>query len=143
MPVDTIERERRRALLAAHYERENAHDLAGIMHTFSAAGEMIYNGQSFSDAESISAGHTYIGFSSASGAFSDVHVTRDREHVTDDEIVVEGRLRGVHRGEFQGFAPTNRVVELPFVAFYRFGSDGKLISERVVMNLGSLGHPPA
>jgi hypothetical protein len=29
-------------------------------------------------------------------------------------------------------------VELPFVAFYRFDDNGKLTSERVVMNLGPL-----
>jgi hypothetical protein len=142
MPIDGAERERRRALLAAHYESENEHDLDGIMQTFSTTGEMIYNGQAFGDPESIRLGHTYIGFSSAQGAFSDVHVTRDREHVTDDEIVVEGRLQGIHRAEFQGFAPTQRTVELPFIAFYRFASDGKLVSERVVMNLGPLGQQP-
>ncbi len=29
-----------------------------------------------------------------------------------------------------GFAPTERDVELPFVAFYRFDNNGKLTSER-------------
>jgi len=35
-------------------------------------------------------------------------------------------------------AATNRDVELPFVAFYRFDEKGRLTSERVVMNLGPL-----
>jgi hypothetical protein len=30
---------------------------------------------------------------------------------------------------------------MPFVAFYRFDDDGKLTSERVVMNLGPLQVP--
>src|SRR5262245_1634729 len=86
MPIDDNERQRRRKLLAAHYAVENHNDLDGIMGTFSAAGEMIYNGQSFPDAESIRQAHTYIGFSSASGAFSGLRTVRDREHFTADEI---------------------------------------------------------
>jgi hypothetical protein len=36
-----------------------------------------------------------------------------------------------------------REVELPYVAFYRFDGDSKLVSERVVMNLGTLADVPA
>jgi len=138
MPIDERERQRRRALLKAHYEAENRHDLDGVMRTFADAGVMHYNAQAFPDHDSIRAAHTYIGFSGAAGAFKGIHNVRDGEHFTDDEIVVEGRLCGTHEGEFQGFAPTGREVELPFVAFYRFDESGKLTSERVVMNLGSL-----
>ena len=98
---------------------------------------MIYNHQPFEDAASIRQAHTYIGFSAA-GAFRNLRTVADHEHLTADEIVVEGRLTGQHVAEFQGFQPTGRDVELPFVAFYRFDGDGKLVSERVVMNLGPL-----
>jgi predicted ester cyclase len=138
---DHAEHERRRALLHAHYQVENRHDLDGIMRTFSPGGEMLYNRQPFSDPDSIRAAHGYIGLSAAEGAFRDIRNVIDREHFTADEIVVEGRLCGTHTGEFQGFAPTGREVELPFVAFYRFDASGKLTSERVVMNLGPLGAP--
>jgi len=50
----------------------------------------------------------------------------------------QGSLCGTHANEFLGFTPTSRAVELPFVAFYRFDQRGKLVSERVVMNLGPL-----
>ena len=140
MPIDDAERQRRRSLLAAHYDSENDHDLERIMKTFSTNGEMIYNGQSFPDPESIRQAHAYIGFSPG-GAFSGLRTLRDREHFTGDEIVVEGRLVGKHRGEFQGFPASGREVELPFIGFYRFGPDGKLESERIVMNLGPLGSP--
>src|SRR5262249_38791907 len=76
--------------------------------------------------------------SAAPGAFGGLRAIIDREHFTDEETVVEGRLLGAHGGEFLGFQPTGRDVELPFVAFYRFDDDGKLSSERVVMNLGPL-----
>lgn len=138
MPIDDTERARRRTLLHAHYAAENAHDLEGIMHTFSKDGVMLYNRQEFPSDETIRWAHGYMGMSAAPGAFGGLRAVIDAEHFTDAEIVVEGRVCGSHGAEFLGFEPTGRDVELPFVAFYRFESDGKLSSERVVMNLGSL-----
>jgi hypothetical protein len=143
MPIDDRERARRRALIAAHYDAENVHDLDRIMATFSPDAEMIYNRQSFPEPDAIRLAHGYIGFAGAAGAFTGIHNVIDGEHFTADEIVIEGRLCGTHAGEFQGFAPSGRAVELPFVAFYRFDARGKLTSERVVMNLGPLGATPA
>ena len=61
-----------------------------------------------------------------------------KEHYTDEEVVVEGRVSGKHSNEYFGFAPTGRDVELPYVAFYRFDNNDKLTSERIVMNLAPL-----
>lgn len=131
----------RHALLHAHYAAENDNDVDRIMKTFSSDAELLYNRQAFPDHASIRLAHEYIGFA-GEGAFANPQNFIDREHLTADEIIVEGRLCGKHVGEFQGFPPTQRDVELPFVAFYRFDTDGKLVSERVVMNLGPLGHAP-
>jgi len=141
MSNDTAPAERRHALVQAHYAVENHHDLDAIMKTFAGQAEMLYNRQPFRDHDSIRAAHDYMGFAAA-GAFEGLRTVAEHEHVTADEIVIEGRLFGRHVGEFQGFAPTDRDVELPFVAFYRFDESGKLTSERVVMNLGPLGSAP-
>ncbi|PYM17552.1 MAG: hypothetical protein DMD78_29715, partial [Candidatus Rokuibacteriota bacterium] len=101
-------------------------------------GVMLYNRQEFPSDATIRWAHGYIGMSAAPGAFSGLRAVVDQEHFTDAETVVEGRVCGTHSAEFLGFAPTGRAVELPFVAFYRFDADGKLASERVVMDLGSL-----
>ena len=138
MPIDERERERRRALVRAHYAAENEHDLERIMRTFSPDGVMLYNRQPFPSDETIRWAHGYIGMSAAPGAFSGLRAIIDEEHFTDTEIVIEGRACGRHSSEFLGFPPTGRDVELPFVAFYRFDAAGKLASERVVMNLGPL-----
>jgi predicted ester cyclase len=138
MPLDDRERERRRALVRAHYAAENDHDLEQIMGTFSEDAVMLYNGQSFPSDETIRAAHRYIGMSASPGAFRRLQAIVDQEHFTDTETVIEGRVRGKHSSEFLGFPPTERDVELPFVAFYRFDANGKLTSERVVMNLGAL-----
>ncbi len=138
MSIDESERNRRRALLHAHYAAENNHDLEAIMETFSADGVMLYNRQAFPSNEAIRWAHGYMGMTAAPGALSGLGAHIDEEHFTDEEIVVEGRLTGKHSSEFLGFAPTDCEVELPFVAFYRFDAEGKLTSERVVMNLGPL-----
>ena len=138
MPTDDRERERRRALVRAHYAAENDHDLERIMDTFAQDGVMLYNRQAFSSGESIRQAHGYIGMTAAPGAFAGLRAVVDQEHFTDAETVIEGRVCGKHSAEFVGFPPTGHDVELPFVAFYRFDANGKLTSERVVMNLGPL-----
>lgn len=136
--VDGGERKRRHNLLAAHLAAENRGDLPAIMHTFSGEAVMNYNTAEFPNPESIQAAHMYIGFSEAEGAFEDARNVVDRESFTDTDIVLEGRLCGVHQREYLGFKPSGKAVELQFVAFYTFGEDGKLTGERVVMNLGPL-----
>ncbi len=138
MPITDSEKTRRRALLKTHYDVENGHDMNGIMATFSPDAEMPYNRIPFTNPQSIRDAHVLIGFSGADGAIEDLHMFIDGEHFTDDEIIVEGRLCGKHVAEFLGFEATGRNVELPFVAFYHFDKTDKLISERVVMNLGVL-----
>jgi ketosteroid isomerase-like protein len=141
MHPEETERTRRRDLLRAHLEAENAGDIAGVMATFAADAVMRYNGLSFPEPDAIRGAHTYLGFSRGTGAFANARNIVDRKSFTDTDIVVEGRMRGTHQGEFLGFVPSGREVELPFVAFYEFGPDGKLVSERVVMDLGRLLSP--
>ncbi len=140
MPIDAREQERRRALIKEHYAAENDHDLDRLMDTFADDGVMHYNQLPFEGDEGIRGAHILIGMSALPGAFSGSRHIIDEEHYTDEETVVEGRMCGKHSNEFLGFAPTERDVELPFVAFYRFDDNGKLTSERIVMNLGPL-HP--
>jgi len=138
MLITDSEKTRRRALLKAHYDVENSHDMNAIMATFSPDGELHYNRTPFTDPQSIRDAHVSIGFSGTDGALEDLDNCIDSEHFTDDEIIVEGRLCGKHVREFLGIEATGRYVELPFVAFYHFDKTDKLISERVVMNLGVL-----
>ncbi len=138
MTITDSEKTRRRALLKTHYDVENNHDINAIMATFSPDCEMLFNRFPFTDPQSIRAAHGLVGFSGTGGAFEDIHMCIDGEHFTEDEIIVEGRLCGKHVGEFQGIEATSRNVELPYVAFYHFDKTDKLISERVVMNLGAL-----
>jgi SnoaL-like polyketide cyclase len=137
MPIDQTERARRRDLLRAHMEPENGHDMDGVMETFSKDTQVVYNGIPFPNAEAIRQIHVALGFDSK-GALEGLRVNPEREHFTDDEIVIEGHLSGKHVGPFFGFEPTGLDVQIPYVTFYRFDAAGKLASERVVLNLGAL-----
>ncbi len=138
MPINDAERQRRRGLVRAHLDAETQHDLDTVMSTFAEKTEMIYNRASFTDHDAIRNAHIYIGMSPIDGAITGLEVITDAESFTDDDIVIEGRLCGKHNGEFRGYEPTLREVELPFVTFYRFDSNGKLASERVLLDLGAL-----
>ena len=138
MAVDDVERARRRALLNAHLEAENARDVDAVMATFATGAVMHYNTIAFPSPEAIRSAHEYIGFAHGDGAFEGARNIVDRGSFTDLDIVIEGRMCGRHEREFMGFKPSRRVVELPFVAFYQFSADGALACERVVMNLGPI-----
>jgi hypothetical protein len=138
MPIDQAEQKRRSALIKQHYLVENNHDMDGVMATFAPDGQMDYNRQSFTDLETIRLAHGLTGFGMEGGAIDNVVNHIDAEHFTDDEIVIEGRMTGKHVGEFQGMPATGRDIEMPFVGFYQFDKNDKLVSERIVMNLGAL-----
>ncbi len=55
-----------------------------------------------------------------------------------DSMHAIARLFDRGHSSVQGIEATGRNVELPFVAFYHFDETDKLISERLVMNLGVL-----
>ena len=57
MPIRDSEKTRRRALLKAHCDVENDHDIKGIMATFAPDGEMLYNRTPFTDPQSIRDAH--------------------------------------------------------------------------------------
>jgi len=138
MPIDETERKRRRDLVHAHMAAENAHDLEAILATFSAGASGLLNQLPIAGDEAIRQAHVLLGLSSAPGALLGTRIVPEREHISDDEIIVEGRVFTQHVGPFFGLAPTNAQVELFYTAVYRFDADGKLASEHVKMDLGPL-----
>ena len=138
MPIDETERKRRRDLVHAHMAAENAHDLEAIVATFSADASGMLNQLPISGDEPIRQAHVLLGLSSAPGALLGTRIVPQREHISDDEIIIEGRVVAQHVGPFFGLPPTNAQVELFYAAVYRFDADGKLASERVKLDLGPL-----
>jgi hypothetical protein len=138
---DDAEREQRTRwaqLHAAYLGAENAHDLPSVLAAFGPKATMIVNDRRFEDAQSIADMHALLGMSSAGSGLANTQVIHDREFFTDDELLVYGRVLGTHVGRVLHFPPTLRAVELHYSAFYRFDSDGKIITQRVVMNWAPL-----
>ncbi len=142
MSINESERQRRKALVYAHMATENGHDVDAVMATFADDTEMIFNGLSVRDHKIIHHLHSQFAFSPDQSAITGTRLVADREHFTDDEVVIEGRLCGRHVADWGAYPATGRDVELPYVAFYRFDDDGKLSSERVVMDFGPLLKQP-
>lgn len=137
------QRARWRELLEAHVGAENLHDLDVILETFADDGEMVFNGNVSSGDDQLSSAHIMFGFSGAvPGGLTRTQVIAEREHFTDDAILIEGRVVGEHVRAVGIFPPTFRRVTLPYSAFYRFDAEGKLVSERIVMDFTPLALPP-
>jgi len=57
--------------------------------------------------------------------FPDLSHSFDELFSKDDKVVVRGRTRGTHEGEFMGIAPTGRSLELTFICIFRI-ANGRL-----------------
>ena len=72
-------------------------------------------------------------------AFPDLHLTIEDEVAEGDKVVGRFLLRGTHRGEFLGLAPTGRQVEFDGIGIVQF-RDGRMVSRWNVSDVyGLLG----
>jgi steroid delta-isomerase-like uncharacterized protein len=65
-------------------------------------------------------------FSEARAAFPDLNVTVEEVVAEGDRVAARVTMRGTHRGEFQGIAPTGKRVEVRAMDMFRI-SDGKIV----------------
>ncbi len=59
-------------------------------------------------------------------AFPDFHTTIEDQIAEGDRVVSRWRMRGTHRGQFRGIAPTGKRVEVRGIGIFRF-SNGKVV----------------
>lgn len=116
----------------------NQHDLARIMDSFSEEAELSINNIVYAGHDAIAQAYRLLGLSSDPGGLSNTRVMPEREHFTEEELLVYGRMRGDHTGQILHFAPTFRTAVLHYAAFYRFDEAGKIVSERIAMDWGQL-----
>jgi len=108
------------------------------MASFAENAVVEFNGMVFDSPPAIRAFHEKLGFAEG-GARSKIEVEETRCSHTDGEVVLEGIIRGLHSGTSIGGVPaSNKPVELPFCAIYRFDSQGKLTHERIYSDSGPL-----
>jgi predicted ester cyclase len=50
--------------------------------------------------------------------FPDYDVVAEEITAEDNRVVMRGRMKGVHRGDFNGISPTYRAIDVPCVVTY-------------------------
>ena len=140
MHVDRHERARRRRLVQAHMDAENAHDLDAIVATFSPTSMNSFNLDEVpGDPDVVRQAHQDFGFGPTPGALEGTQVLPEREYFTDEAIVIEGFVTGRHVGPIGGLPPSNQLIRAPYVAIYVFGEDELRASERTVLDTSHFG----
>jgi steroid delta-isomerase-like uncharacterized protein len=66
------------------------------------------------------------GFGAFRDAFPDARFTPDEILATDDKVVIRWTMRGTHRGEYAGAAPTGKQVTSWGISVYRI-ANGKVV----------------
>jgi predicted ester cyclase len=132
----------RTKMLEEHLRAENAHDVDGIMATFSLGAKFTLNGNAYGGHGLIRLAHERFGFGEG-GSFSDLRVEEERRYTSDSAIILEQTVSGKHTGNWAGVEATGRAVKVPVCTIYTFDADDKLVGENVYFDgallLGQLG----
>jgi steroid delta-isomerase-like uncharacterized protein len=131
MPSDPISNDRRAlrlALVEQHIRLENQHDLAGVLGTFGENAR--YDDEAWGEHYEGSAGVRAF-YEQLMTALPDLEIAVERQHLTDDAIVVEVTIRGTHLGEWRGLPATGRKIEIPLCGVYTFDENDRLAGEKI------------
>jgi steroid delta-isomerase-like uncharacterized protein len=131
MPSDPISNDRRGlriALVEQHIRFENQHDLAGVLGTFGENAR--YDDEAWGEHYEGSAGVRAF-YEQLMTALPDLEIAVERQHLTDDAIVVEVTIRGTHLGEWRGLPATGRKIEIPLCGVYTFDENDRLAGEKI------------
>ncbi|MFL5822699.1 MAG: ester cyclase [Solirubrobacteraceae bacterium] len=130
--------ERREATVREHMESENRHEFDVTIDTFDHPRyEIVPTGEVYDGEEQV---REY--FRATRAAFPDQRNELIALHHAADAVVAEFFLKGTHRGELRGIAPTGREFTCRCVALFIFEED-RLVCERVYFDvltiMGQLG----
>jgi steroid delta-isomerase-like uncharacterized protein len=118
-----------------HIRLENEHDLEGILRTFGDTAR--YDDEPW--------GEHYEGrngvrlfYEQLMTALPDLEIEVQRQHVTDDVILVEVVIRGTHLGGWRGLPATGRRVEFPLCGVYTFDAHDRLAGKKIYYDRGTV-----
>lgn len=127
-------RQRRRAVLDAHFQAEIDHDWDAVLGTFVGTPryEIMPTGQVHDGDEAVLRYHR-----AQREAFPDQRHENVRFHHADDTVIAEFDLLGTNTGPFLGGDPTGRSFRVPTIAVFFFDDD-RITNERVYLDIASL-----
>ena len=126
IPPDRISA--RIALVEQHIRHENEHDLEGVLRTFGDSAR--YDDEAWGDHYEGRNGVRAF-YEQLMQALPDLVIEVQRQHVTDDAVLVEVVIRGTHLGGWRGLPATGRRVEFPLCGVYTFDGDDRLAGEKI------------
>jgi len=125
----------RAVVVDEHIRCENLHDLDALMATFGMNAR--YDDEPWEDHRTGRDGvRSY--YSELLSALPDLAIEVKHRHVTSESVVVEVTIRGTHLGSWRGLPATGRRMEFPLCGIYSFDADGKLASERIYYDRGTV-----
>jgi steroid delta-isomerase-like uncharacterized protein len=138
-------RSARIAIVEEHIRLENQHDLEAVLNTFGNTAQ--YDDEAWDEHYKGGDG-VRLFYTQLMRALPDLEIDVQREHVTDDAILVEVIIRGTHLGEWRGLPATGRRVQFPLCGVYTFDAEDRLAGEKIYYDratvLGQVGvfHDP-
>ena len=131
--VDNITRlrERREAIVNAHADAENRHDVEATITTFHHPRYEV-NGVPSDGTDAVR--ELLQGLMNG---LPDLHADIDKMRHADDAVFFETLITGTHDGEWAGIPPTGRRVEVPVAAIFEFDED-RLLCEKVYMDFAAV-----
>ena len=111
-----------------HVQRENDHDLDGIMETF---GEEAWYEVEPLDEQHDSRRGVRMYYEELLQALPDLHIDVHRRHVADESVILEVTMSGTHTGEWRGLPGTGYELSFPVCSIYEFDDQDKIAGERI------------
>ena len=131
--TSTTLRERREALVRAHVDAENRHDVDATIATFHHPCYDVVAFGALSDGAS--AVHELL--SGIMAGFPDFAAHVETYHHADRAVIVEGHFTGTHEGPWAGLAPTGRKIDVRLCAVFDFDED-RMLCERVYFDFSTV-----
>jgi len=133
IPKDS--RAARIALVEQHIRFENQHDLEGVLSTFGDTAH--YDDEAWGEHHEGRDGVRRF-YEQLMRALPDLVIDVQRQHVTEDAILMEVMIRGTHLGSWRGLPATGRRVDVPLCGVYTFDRDDRLAGEKIYYDRGTV-----
>ena len=133
MPKDR--RLARLRIVDEHIRCENQHDLEGVLRTFGNTAR--YDDEPWGEHHEGLAGVRHF-YEQILQALPDLTIDVERQHVTDEAVLLEVTIRGTHLGAWRGLPATGRGVAFPLCAVYTFNEDDRLAGEKIYYDRGTV-----
>jgi steroid delta-isomerase-like uncharacterized protein len=127
-PISAERRAARISLVELHVRLENQHDLEGVLSTFGDSAR--YDDEAWSEHYQGRDGVRSF-YRQIMTALPDLKIELQRQHVTDDSILLEVSISGTHLAAWRGLPATGRRVEFPLCGVYSFDANDLLAGEKI------------